>query len=419
MNLALPKVIQEHANEAAFLLQLRKVVCQQPHQTLGNLARLDERLRAHLDGLQTCRPASNAIVTSALEAIDPGVVFVAAVRALEDLDAARLENLLRIAEVSPLAFDGINAAFAWVSPQQLGGTIKTLLESGNPCRQRIGISACAAHQVDSRSSLGAFLLSADVLLRQLSLRLAGEQGRIDLQQVVCTSVADPDSAIRLHAAIAGLYLASEGLIPALRTGVLSETSDDTRLALPAFFKACLPSEARDICRQLALMPSRLRVLVRAIGIAGDTHYVPWLIQQMRDTRRSRLCGESFSLITGLDLEALHLDRATPDDAESSANDDPNDDNVAMDEDDGLPWPDQGKIHAWWQANSSRFRPGTRYFMGQPPTFEHCFSVLRTGFQRQRRHAAEYLCLLRPGTPMFNIAAPAWRQKRLLAQMAGN
>ena len=40
-------------------------------------------------------------------------------------------------------------------------------------------------------------------------------------------------------------------------------------------------------------------------------------------------------------------------------------------------------------------------------------MLREGFQRQRSAAALYLCLLQPGTPLFNTAAPAWRQQRLL------
>jgi hypothetical protein len=56
-------------------------------------------------------------------------------------------------------------------------------------------------------------------------------------------------------------------------------------------------------------------------------------------------------------------------------------------------------------------------MGKPPTWEHCLDVLKNGFQRQRIAAAEYLCLLRSGTPLFNTSAPAWRQKRLLDKMS--
>jgi hypothetical protein len=43
-------------------------------------------------------------------------------------------------------------------------------------------------------------------------------------------------------------------------------------------------------------------------------------------------------------------------------------------------------------------------------------VLKNSFQRQRVLAARALCLLEPGTPLFNTGAPAWRQRALLSQM---
>ena len=138
---------------------------------------------------------------------------------------------------------------------------------------------------------------------------------------------------------------------------------------------------------------------------------------MSALKTARLAGEAFSLITGLDLAWLDLDRKPPEGPISGPNDDPGDPNVELDEDDDLPWPDAGKIAAWWEDNAPRFTPGVRYFMGEPPSPAHCLSVLRGGFQRQRIAAAEYLCLLTPGTPLFNTAAPAWRQSRLLAQMS--
>jgi len=75
-----------------------------------------------------------------------------------------------------------------------------------------------------------------------------------------------------------------------------------------------------------------------------------------------------------------------------------------------------RIKAWWAKNSARFQSGRRYFMGAPVTREHCIDVLKNGYQRQRILAAHYLCLLEPGTPLFNTSAPAWRQQRQLAAM---
>lgn len=82
-----------------------------------------------------------------------------------------------------------------------------------------------------------------------------------------------------------------------------------------------------------------------------------------------------------------------------------------------PWPDAEKIQEWWEANKHRFQNGIRYFMGEPVTTENCKRVLREGFQCQRLAAALFLSLLQPGMPLFNTAAPAWRQRRLLEPRA--
>jgi len=181
-------------------------------------------------------------------------------------------------------------------------------------------------------------------------------------------------------------------------------------------QAMAPSAAHVVLQDLAKDPTQLRWLIQGAGITGDPTYVPWLIGHMGKNETARLAGEAFSLLTGLDLALLDLERKPPEDFESGPNDDPDDPNVDMDADDGLPWPDQERITKWWAANGSRFQSGTRYFMGAPVTREHCIDVLKNGYQRQRILAAHYLCLLDPGTPLFNTSAPAWRQQRLLAKM---
>jgi uncharacterized protein (TIGR02270 family) len=123
------------------------------------------------------------------------------------------------------------------------------------------------------------------------------------------------------------------------------------------------------------------------------------------------------MVTGLDFDVNGLEGDRPVDVELGPNDNPDDPNVEMDPDDGLPWPDVDKVKKWWADNASRFQKGTRYFMGAPVARERCLDVLKNGYQRQRILAAHYLCLLEPGTPLFNTSAPAWRQQRLLAKMS--
>ena len=122
------------------------------------------------------------------------------------------------------------------------------------------------------------------------------------------------------------------------------------------------------------------------------------------------------MMAGVDLALGKLDCSQPEGVQSGPLDDADDPSVDLDEDEGLPWPDVEKIAAWWKTNGTRFQDDTRYFMGQPPSREHCINVLKTGYQRQRVAAAQYLCLLEPGTPLFDTSAPAWRQQRLLVKM---
>jgi uncharacterized protein (TIGR02270 family) len=151
---------------------------------------------------------------------------------------------------------------------------------------------------------------------------------------------------------------------------------------------------------------------------GDPQLAPWLITQMEDLRWSRLAGEAFTLITGADLAWLDLERKPPEGASDGGfggpSEDPADDDVALDQDESLPWPDAAKVQAWWASQAARFPPGRRCFMGAEPSPTEAARVLREGCQRQRHAAALWACILEPGRPLFPTAAPAWRQKRWLA-----
>ena len=187
-------------------------------------------------------------------------------------------------------------------------------------------------------------------------------------------------------------------------------------ALRLILKVLALTDVHVLLRTLAQSASNMRCLIQGAGISGDPYYVPWLIKQMDDPKSARLAGESFSFITGLDLAYLDLEQDAPEGVEFGPNDDPENNNVQMDEDDNLPWPDSSKIQAWWDANKINFGEGKRYFMGKLVSREHSMQILKEGFQRQRVAAAQYLCLLEPGTPLFPIVAPAWRQQRWLGKM---
>ena len=415
-----PVVAQQHVDEAGRLRHVRSVLARAPHVGLLHLARLDERIAAHLDGIAVAGEHGARLCREALAPPGVGAVFAATARAIESRDTAQLHKLLALAHDSPDGRRGVLSAFGWVSGASLRGITKSLLESNDPWHREVGIAACAMHRVDlGGASLQRMIDAAvDASLTARVLRLAVALGHTELRdtcaRLACSEPAPPLATAAARAAILlGDRLAA---VDALRAPATT-SGEERSSALSVWLKLAPNEEAHSVLKTLHADPASIRTLIRAIGVAGDPHHVPWLIARMDERALTRLAGESFSLITGLDLAHLDLDRKPPEGVATGPNDDPDETNVELDEDESLPWPDPQKITAWWHRNGVQFRAGTRHFMGRPPTTGHCLSVLRTGVQRQRCHAAEYLCLLNPGTPLFNIAAPAWRQKRLLAQMA--
>lgn len=409
-------IVQQHVDDAAHLRHVRSVLVRAPHVRLLHLGRLDERIAAHLDGIAIAGVYGTALCHEVLDPPSTGAVFAAAVQAIGSHDAERLSGLIALAGAVPECRAGLYSAFGWVSASALRGITRSLLESADPWHREVGLMACALHRVDPAAALTAAVHDADPAVRDRALRIAGPLARSDLRTACVAAIADEPVERTGPAAVSALLLGDRGVaIDALMR--LAAEAPAWRMAALGLLLKVLPLErCRAIQRAIADDANETRTSIRAAGIAGDPRDVPWLISLMDQLPHARLAGEAFSMIAGLDLAYLDLELKPPKDVPFGPNDDPDDANVAMDEDDSLPWPDPVKIAAWWKTNGARHTPGVRHFMGKPPSVEHAVDVLKTGFQRQRAAAAQYLCLLKPGTPLFNVCAPTRRQQRLLAQM---
>ena len=186
-----------------------------------------------------------------------------------------------------------------------------------------------------------------------------------------------------------------------------------------------PEEAADFARQLsdqARAPgadvAAQRRLVRALALLGELRFVPWLIARMAEPASARLAGEAFQWITGADLARLDLETLNAPPLPEQPNDSAASDDVVMDEDDSLPWPDPERVQRWWGQHQAALQAaGNRIFMGRPLTAASARQVLVEGTQRQRAYAALLCSLLQPGSKLFQVAAPTPRQKRWLADAA--
>jgi uncharacterized protein (TIGR02270 family) len=408
-------VVQQHADDAAALASNRLALVDAPYATLQRLRRYDQRLASHLDGLMIAGESARVFVDAALETPSSGAVFLVTRRALDEHDDAELDKILGLVQAVQGIGAGLLSAFEWAEPTRLQGTAASLLRDQDGFRRMVGVAACAMHRVDPGLVSGQYLQDADPTVRARSFRAAGELGLAELvSSCGAASCGDDGPEVQFWAAWSAVLLGDRNIaLDVLTKHGLAPGAYRAR-SLRLVLQAMSSSASHSILRQLARDP-QIRWVIHGSGIAGDPVYVPWLIKRMAEPNTARLAGEAFTLITGVDLGAAALDLPAPENFESGPNDDPDDENVEMDPDDGLPWPDSDRIQRWWVENAKRFQTGTRYFMGAPVTHEHCIEVLKNGYQRQRILAAHYLCLLDPGTPLFNTSAPAWRQQGLLVE----
>lgn len=421
-------ILEQHVEEAADLRRLRSAQVRRPHVRLGDLARLDERITAHLDGIAAAVDAGVALVQRTLfERPGVGEVFVSTVQAVEAHDAAALQRLLALTQTLVRARAGLLSGLGWVDAGELRGTAKALLDSDDPWPRAAGLTVCAMHRVDPGAALDRALRDPDAGLRERALQVVARLGRRDLLGACRDALADPVSACVDAAAHSAVLLGDRSdSLSVLECRVLAQPVTETTLASWLLLLAALkPPRSRLILADVARDPTQARAAIHGIAVAGDSHYVPWLIARMEDLELARLAGDAFACITGAELAMHRLERraapAAPpgpieDDGPGPELESPGDPIVPIGDDD-LPWPDAAKVAAWWHANAARFAPGQRYLMGRLPTPAVCLEVLRDGAQRQRRAAADCLTLLAPGTPLFNLAAPAWRQAQWLARHA--
>jgi uncharacterized protein (TIGR02270 family) len=414
--LTIADVVRHHADEAAILWTSRARLVAAPRVRLFELQRADDRLAAHLDGLAVAGDEGWKVCQAALGDRTAGAMFASAAVAVEFRQAQRLEQLFTLTEGSPGARDELTSAFVWVERRYLQGTVAALLKSAEPSRRLAGIAACGAHRVDPGLAAGPWLTDEDPLVRAGALRAAGEVGCLPVLGACKSALSDPDADCQFWAAWSAVLLGDRGLaLNALaRSGLAAGPRQSRAFALA--LQSMDLGDAHAVLQKLAADPAGLRLLLQGSGIAGDPMYVPWLIGRMADDVAARLAGEAFTLITGADLDALQLARPRPEAVESEPGESPEDESVAMDPDEDLPWPDAERVRAWWNANAERFQPGVWHFMGAPGGRAQCLEVLKNGYQRQRILAAHSLCLLGLGTPLFNTSAPAWRQRALLAHM---
>ena len=409
----IPRVISQHAEEAAFHWLLRDNAVVAAHYSLKDLAHLDNRVEAHLDGLRIAGDAGWEICCESLHWEDPGEVFTAAVLAYGADNGSRIETILEIVLTSPELARGAVSALGWLSWEDAEKHIRPMVFSSDLRLRRIGIAACAAHRQDPREALAECLTSENLLLRARALRATGQLGRNDLVRLVRQSLRIDDLMCRFSAAWTLALFGDPDVLDYLIN--LADADFPFRQAAMEMALRRMEAAAAIRWRDDLVSENRRADAVFAAGVVGDPGSIPWLIEQMAVPESARRAGESFTTITGVDIAYEDLEGEQADGFQAGPTESPEDEDVSMDPDEDLPWPDPELIGSWWSRHRGEFKSGTRYLLGKPITPPWLQEVLRVGRQRQRAAAALELAILErgKGQPLFEVRAPGFRQQKSL------
>ncbi len=390
----------------------RNDAVKEPHYDLKDLCELDERLNAHLDGLNIAGEYAWELALQGLKEEEPGEVFVAAWLAVLRLDGKKLEQVLNIANSSSENYTALLSALAWHNIELTQGLLNSFLQANDSDYICLGIHLCALKRVDPQAALVSALASDNPALVIRALKAVGELGRKDLLGQLTPFYNSEDADYSFWSNWSALLLGDHTKAELLKFHVINSTDYADR-ALELVARVTPAQELKNFLQSLAQKSETIRFAMRGAGVSGDPFWIAGILKYMQQAELARICGEAFVLITGVDLSYQDLDSDQPSDFVLGPNEDPEDEDVTLDADDDLAWPSIELVSQWWREHAHQFTLGQRYLCGEPITQANCNNVLIKGYQRQRIAASFELALM--GKGLFPTSALGKYQQQLLSK----
>lgn len=403
------EVLDQCASDVGFLWTQRAAAVHDPRHDLKSLRALDLRVEARLDVLREGGAAGREGITQAIaDGGGAGELFAAAVLALEKGAQDWWGELLALGAPAPGPARGLISAVGWTLGQAPSVRKKAffeglLAEGAPPAQIHVGIAASAVCRHDPGAALGAALRAEDGPLRARALRAVGELGRRDLLSSLALGAEDP--RCRFWAAWSATLLGDGAGMEVLK-GFAHGKGPLAERACGLLVRRMDPLAAVPWLERLAGTPAGLRSALVGAGALGDPALIPWVLTSMEAPKVARLAGGVLTLITSVDLDREKLVSEPPEGFDDAPGDE---EEIAPDMDDGLPWPDVAAVRAWWAQRGGAFARGVRHLWGKPIGPAWLEEVLGRGSQPARAAAAVERCWRRPERGLFEVRARGDRQ----------
>lgn len=407
----LRSVVEQHADDVAFLWTVRRSATAAPHTRLEDLVRLDERIEANLEGMSIAGDAGFRLSLRQAAGGEFGEVFTAAVLACESQRPDRLTSVIEKSPRGELA-RGLGGAFSWLDRSGVESALKWFDERDEPELRAAFLLGCIAHRRDPGARLEDALSRGDRDLQALALQAIGELGLSSREGLLGPALGGTDSGLRFVAARSAALLGDAEAAPVLRELVETETVYAEQAA-ELWVRMSTFAEATAAVGAWSSSSTLRRATLRAAAALGAIDTIERFVEWAHAPETSRLWGSLVTSITGIEISGdLALD--PPEDRLAGPTDDPRDEQVAPDPDGELGWPDVPKVLELWRVAREHFNPVERHVLGARVEPSSLRSALKLGRQCDRRGAA--FELRRSGRALVDVDAPAERQTQQIASL---
>lgn len=270
---ALPMLVRQHAEDAAFLFSQRSAAFQGQSWDEVQLGRCDQRISANLDGLVAAGKTGLEIAAEYVETVGgAGEVFALAMTAFAQNAAVELAIAGGLA--TPAGRHGLSGAVARADAATIGPMVRPWLDSDEAGLRLLGLIALSHHRRDPGAPLATFLADPAPEVRSRAARLAFELGRGDLtgQLAELAKAADDD----IWPALA---LARFGKEVALLYDHAAAGRTGAALALDVALIAA-PELARERLGDMMRQPESRALALSRAGVPGDLSVAGWLWQRL-------------------------------------------------------------------------------------------------------------------------------------------
>lgn len=312
----IPDILDEHLEELQVLLSHRATLLRSPFAYLRDLANLDERLLAHLDGIKAVGESALPAVAALLDADDTGSVQ-AAMFALLHLDAR--DALPRAAESFRTAQGERLIAMGEV--MLLGPANATLPLAESRARDADSLATVVSARVIARFSarrpraegLAALVRDPSPLVRRQAWLLDAELELALDAKSYAVAMRDDDPSAKREGMFAAARCSIAGVLTIARKAAEKPTKESADALRLLAVLATREDEKR--MKYVVTEPTLGPLRFELAGLHGSPAHIDLLLEAMRndDPRTAIAAGAAFRRMTGMDVESTHRAMLPPED----------------------------------------------------------------------------------------------------------